>query len=110
MLIIDAHEDIAYNALEWGRDIRDSVYTVRAREEQAGCCYSGDDSVGPGGIAMSGLPELRRGGVGIIFGVIFAYPQRAASSPEPAPTPKHIVLQKRRTVSDGSNWPIINNW
>src|SRR4051812_48712306 len=80
MLIIDAHEDIAYNALEWGRDIRDSVYVVRTREEQAGCCYSGDDSVGPGGIAMSGLPELRRGDVGIIFGVIFAYPQRAASS------------------------------
>lgn len=81
MLIIDAHEDIAYNALEWGRDIRDSVYTIRAREEQAGCCYSSDDGTGPGGIAMSGLPELRRGGVGIIFGVIFAYPLRSTSSP-----------------------------
>lgn len=80
MLIIDAHEDIAYNALEWGRDIRDSVYTVRKREESAGCCYSGDDSAGPGGIAMSGLPELRRGGVGIVFGVIFAYPLRDAAS------------------------------
>ncbi len=81
MLIIDAHEDIAYNALDWGRDIRDSVYVVRTREEQVGCCYSGDDSTGPGGIAMSGLPELRRGGIGILFGTIFAYPLRTTSSP-----------------------------
>ncbi len=70
MLIIDAHEDIAYNALEWGRDIRHSVHTIRAREarEGANCCEDERD------IAMSGLPELRQAGVAIVCGVIFAFP------------------------------------
>ena len=70
MLIIDGHEDIAYNALAWGRDIRLSAYAIREREAQG----STGHPVNPGGIAMSGLPELRRGGIGIVFGVIFTYP------------------------------------
>lgn len=65
MLIIDGHEDIAYNALEWGRDIRRSAYTIREQEA---------NNPNPNGIAMAGLPELRRGGVGLIFGVIFLFP------------------------------------
>ncbi len=44
MLIIDAHEDIAYNALEWGRDIRDSVHVVRAREGRTECCDTNNAS------------------------------------------------------------------
>jgi len=68
MLIIDGHEDIAYNALEWKRDIRLSVHEVRKRE---GHTSSGE---GAGGIAMSGLPELRRGGFGVVFGTIFVEP------------------------------------
>ena len=76
MLIIDAHEDIAYNALAMGRDIRSSVYETRLREEREGV-NRGED--GTGGIAMSGLPELRRGGFGVVFGVIFAFPMHAAA-------------------------------
>src|SRR5690242_11444401 len=78
MLIIDGHEDIAYNALAWGRDIRLSVYTIREREAQRSAANEGTLWANPGGIAMSGLPELRRGGVGIVFGVIFTYPFRNA--------------------------------
>lgn len=66
MLIIDGHEDIAYNALEWGRDIRLSAYAIREQEAH---------NPNPNGIAMAGLPELRRGGVGLIFGVIFLFPR-----------------------------------
>ncbi|MFL5627162.1 MAG: dipeptidase [Ktedonobacteraceae bacterium] len=75
MLIIDAHEDIAYNALEWGRDIRASAYATREREREhpeiAG-------QHGAGGLAMNGLPDLRRGGLGIVFGVIFTFPMSAS--------------------------------
>ncbi len=78
MLIIDGHEDIAYNALAWGRDIRLSAYTIREREAQHAVGNEGMLWANPGGIAMSGLPELRRGGVGIVFGVIFTYPLRNA--------------------------------
>lgn len=76
MLIIDAHEDIAYNALAMGRDIRTSVHETRLREEREGVNLGED---GTGGIAMSGLPELRRGGFGVVFGVIFAFPMHAAT-------------------------------
>jgi len=76
LLIIDAHEDIAYNALAMGRDIRHSVHETRLREEREGVNLGED---GTGGIAMSGLPELRRGGFGVVFGVIFAFPMHAAT-------------------------------
>lgn len=75
MLIIDAHEDIAYNALAMGRDIRPSVHETRLREEREGINIG---EYGTGGVAMSGLPELRRGGFGVVFGVIFAFPMHAA--------------------------------
>jgi len=76
LLIIDAHEDIAYNALAMGRDIRASVHETRLREEREGVNVG---ESGTGGIAMSGLPELRRGGFGVVFGVIFAFPLHAAT-------------------------------
>src|SRR2546425_11406408 len=94
MLIIDGHEDIAYNALAWGRDIRLSVYTVREREAQRSRGNEWTQWNNPGGIAMSGLPELRRGGVGIVFGVIFTYPLRNASEIHP---------QSYRTVEEAYN-------
>src|SRR5438270_11770291 len=75
MLIIDGHEDIAYNALAWGRDIRLSAYAIRERETQG----STGHPVNPGRIAMSGLPELRRVGIGIVFGAIFTYPLHNAT-------------------------------
>ena len=76
MLIIDAHEDIAYNALALSRDIRSSVHETRTREEREGV-NRGED--GTGGIAMSGLPQLRSGGFAVVFGVIFAFPMHAAT-------------------------------
>jgi membrane dipeptidase len=76
MMIIDGHEDIAYNALAWGRDIRVPVAMTRERE----LLYYPErmSEHGAGGIAMSGLPELRRGGFALVFGVIFAFPLQAA--------------------------------
>lgn len=74
MIIIDGHEDIAYNALEWGRDPRLSLFTIREQERQSSCCDSAGGTSMSRGIAMSSLAELRRGGIGIVFGVIFARP------------------------------------
>src|SRR5260370_37066986 len=81
MLIIDAHEDIAYNALELGRDIRLSVHTTRRREARQHLKVLGSEQAQASSpnaqlrhIAMSGLPELRQAGFGVIFGVIFEHP------------------------------------
>lgn len=72
LLLIDAHEDIAYNALEWGRDIRQSAYQTRARETREHPDYQNMDAAG--GITMAGLPELRQAGFGIVFSTLTALP------------------------------------
>jgi len=41
MLIIDAYEDIAYNALQWGRDIRFSAYTHGSVKRNSGRTQKG---------------------------------------------------------------------
>ncbi len=57
MLIIDAHLDLAMNALEWNRDLTRSVPEIRLREQGQ------TDKVDRGRGTVS-LPEMRRGGVG----------------------------------------------
>lgn len=96
MLIIDAHQDIAYNALEWGRDIRRSVYETRQREER----YTGDPEAHPtkgaGGIAMSGLPELRRAGFAVVCATIFCEP----CSSQHIPACSKQLTQSYRTAEE----------
>lgn len=58
MLIVDAHLDLAYNALR-GRDV------LRPAVEQEPDAQ---------GIPTVGLPDLRRGGIGLICGTIFCEP------------------------------------
>lgn len=68
-LIVNGHEDIATNAVWGGRDIRHSVVNKRAREAALG-----DAEIKRFGAAMLGLPEHRRGGVGLVFATIFVPP------------------------------------
>src|SRR3954468_12876071 len=58
MLVVDAHLDLAYNALR-GREV------LRLASEQ-----TPDEE----GIPSVGLPDLRRGGVGLICATIFCAP------------------------------------
>jgi len=58
MLIFDAHLDLAMNALEWNRDLTQSVAEIRLRE--AGLTDKVDR--GNGTVAF---PDMRRGGIGI---------------------------------------------
>ena len=66
MLVVDAHEDIAYNALHFGRDYRVSVAEKRRAE-------AGSDH--PNGIATVGLPDSLLGRVAFVFATIFTAPQ-----------------------------------
>jgi membrane dipeptidase len=64
MLIIDAHLDLSWNALQWGRDLRQSAYTIRTIEGAA---------VGKGrGLGTVALPELRRGRVALSVATLIA--------------------------------------
>ena len=59
MFIIDAHLDLAMNALEWNRDYRQPVATIRSSERGM------TDKVDRGNNVVS-LPELRRGTIGLV--------------------------------------------
>jgi len=59
MFIIDAHLDLAMNALEWNRDLAKPVTEINAREH--GLTDKPDR-----GKATVSLPELRRGNIGLV--------------------------------------------
>ena len=68
-LIIDAHEDIAYNMLTFGRDYRRSTQETHLLER---------DTAVPGfwGDSLLGWPDYQRGQVALIFGTLFIVPQQ----------------------------------
>lgn len=72
--IIDAHLDIAYNALGYGRDYRRGARETRRLE--AGSAQEKEN-----GKAIVGLPDMIRGRVGIGFGTIFVGPRGKDTSP-----------------------------
>ena len=69
MLIVDAHQDLAWNMLSFGRDYTRSVAETR-RIEAGGLApiVNGD--------ALLGWPEYQKGCVGLVFASLFATPVR----------------------------------
>jgi membrane dipeptidase len=64
MLIIDAHLDLAWNALQWNRNLQDSVHAIREQESNL---------TGPGrGQGTVALPEMRKGRVAVCFATLIA--------------------------------------
>ena len=59
MLIIDAHLDLAMNAMEWNRDLRKSIDQIREREKGMKDKTDREKNV-------VCFPELRKGDVGIV--------------------------------------------
>jgi len=70
-LIIDAHQDLAYNTLTFGRDYRRAVSETRAAEE-------GSDIFPRTGHTQLGWPEFQRGQYAMIFGTLFLSPPKHA--------------------------------
>lgn len=68
MLIVDGHEDLAYNMLTFGRDYTRSVATTRTIEAGGMTPIHNDDSV-------LGWPEYQRGQVAVVMAVLFVAPQ-----------------------------------
>ncbi len=59
MLIIDAHLDLAWNALQWNRDLLNSAYTIRTQEN-----WAAGKGWAQGTVA---LPEMRQGRIALSF-------------------------------------------
>jgi len=66
MIIIDGHEDLAWNALVLGRDITKPLEEIRAAEGAAP--WHGE------GVATVSLPSLRDAGVRVVLGTLYATP------------------------------------
>ncbi len=71
-MIIDGHEDIAYNVVVNGRDFTAPLATTRAREGETPAA----------GICSVALPELLTGGVGLVFATLFTMPASAILPPD----------------------------
>jgi len=67
MFIVDAHQDIAYNHVCFGRDYRRAVYQTRRLEAQNGIVTPGS--------ATLGLPDAILGRVAIVFATLFVSPR-----------------------------------
>ena len=72
MLLIDAHLDLAMNALQGNRDLTRSVYTIRTTEQK-----NSGKGQGQGTVA---LPEMRQGRVALSFATAIA---RSTGRPAP---------------------------
>lgn len=69
MIIIDAHEDLAWNTLTFGRDYRRSMDETRRLEADT-------DTPKHNGQSLIGWPEWIQGRVAIVFSSLFAAPSR----------------------------------
>jgi membrane dipeptidase len=69
MMIVDGHEDIAWNMLSFGRDYTRSVAQIRADE-------AGTPIPERVGQAMLGWPDWIEGNVGLAFATLYACPTR----------------------------------
>jgi membrane dipeptidase len=66
MLIVDAHLDLAWNALQWNRNLLCSAHTIRTTERTSKINVPG---LGMGAVA---LPEMRSGRVALSFVTLLA--------------------------------------
>ena len=72
-LVVDAHEDIAWNIVALGRDVRRSALETRRLESET-------DVPSRNGICMVGLPEWLEGHVAVVFGTVYVEPARRRRS------------------------------
>jgi membrane dipeptidase len=64
MLIIDAHLDLAWNAIQWNRNLEQSVYTIRTQESHLSGAGRGQGTVA--------FPEMRAGRIAVCFATLLA--------------------------------------
>src|SRR5215204_2505184 len=66
MLVIDAHLDLAMNAVMWNRDLALSAHETRRIEREEGVTEKGRAA------GTVGFPDLRAGEIGLVFATVIA--------------------------------------
>src|SRR5580704_1150482 len=75
MIIFDAHLDLAWNALDWNRDLLQPVAEIRRREKEQGMTDKGR------ACNTVSFPELRRGKVAVFIATLLARLLRIGGMP-----------------------------
>src|SRR5512135_2697786 len=70
-IIVDAHSDLAWNMLNFGRDYTRAAADTRAAEQ-------GTSTIEWNGNTLIGWPDYQRGRVAVVFSTLFAAPKRLA--------------------------------
>ena len=73
-LIVDAHEDLAWNILTFGRDYSLAAQETRQREQHT-------ETPNRNGDTLLGWPDYQRGRVAVVFSVLFNIPLRHKAGP-----------------------------
>src|ERR1700744_3320952 len=108
MFTIDAHLDLAMNAMEWNRDLRQSVMTINQCEH--GLTDKPDRSN-----ATVSLPELRKGNIGLVVATQIARyvapgnPLPGWHSPEQAWAQTQAQLAWYKAMEEDGEMVQINN-
>lgn len=69
-LIIDAHQDLAWNMVNLGRDYTRSAYEIRQQEKNTPIpAYNGN--------TLLGWPQYQQANVAVVFGTLFCTPRRS---------------------------------
>ncbi|MDK1029632.1 MAG: membrane dipeptidase [Anaerolineae bacterium] len=92
-LIVDSHQDLAWNMLSFGRDYTRSVYETRKAE-------IGSATIEHNGDTLLGWPEFQQAEVALIFATLFSPPARWAFSWEKYlyRNPKEAKIQYRQQL------------
>lgn len=99
MFILDAHLDLAMNAMEWNRDLRQPIDVIRDREKEMNDKPDRRNS-------LVSLPELRRGNIGLVVATQIArYVEQGSwlpgwNSPEQAWAQTQAQLAWYKTMED----------
>src|SRR6201985_182106 len=108
MFTIDAHLDLAMNAMEWNRDLRQSITVINERERGL------TDKPDRGNATVS-LPELRKGNIGLVVATQIARyvapgnPLPGWHSPEQAWAQTQGQLAWYRAMEDDGEMVQVNN-
>jgi membrane dipeptidase len=73
--VFDAHLDLAWNAIDWNRDLTQPVEAIREQERRQGSVEKGH------GCNTVSFPELRRGGIGVCIATLLARLYRPGLNP-----------------------------
>lgn len=109
MFLVDAHLDLSMNAMEWNRDLRQTIEAIRVREKGM------TDKPDRGNGTVS-FPELRKGNIGLVVATQIARyvspenPLPGWHSPEQAWAQTQAQLAWYKTMEEDGELIQIKSW